>query len=40
MTKPQLTFKKTKKYIDENEIKEAIKIIHDTSESIIKHAVE
>ncbi len=36
----ELTFKKTEKYIDENEIKEAIKIIHDTSESIIKHAVE
>jgi hemerythrin-like domain-containing protein len=34
------TFKKTEKYIDENEIKEAIKIIHDTSKSIIKHAVE
>ncbi|MDQ6724447.1 MAG: hemerythrin domain-containing protein [Thermoproteota archaeon] len=36
----ELTFKKTDKYIDENEIKEAIKIIHNMSELIIKHAVE
>ncbi len=36
----ELTFKKIKKYIDENEIKEAIKIIHNMSELIIKHAVE
>ena len=33
-------FKRTEKCIDENEIKEAIKIIHDTSKSIIKHAIE
>ncbi len=36
----ELIFKRTEKCIDENEIKETIKIIHDLSESIIKHAVE
>ena len=36
----ELTFKKVEKYINENANKEAIKIIHDISESIIKHAVE
>jgi hemerythrin superfamily protein len=34
------TFKKIEKCINENANKEAIKIIHDLSESIIKHAVE
>jgi hemerythrin superfamily protein len=34
------TFKKVEKSINENTIKEAIKTIHDVSESIIKHAVE
>jgi archaellum biogenesis ATPase FlaH len=34
------TFKRVEKYINENAIKEAIKTIHDLSESIIKHAVE
>ena len=34
------TFKKAEKCINENANKEAIKIIHDLSESIIKHAVE
>lgn len=33
-------FKKAEKGINENAIKETIKIIHDLSESIIKHAVE
>src|SRR3954452_25127743 len=36
----ELTFKKAEKCINENAIKDAIKIIHDMSESIIKHAVE
>ena len=34
------TFKRIEKSINENAIKEAIKVIHDISESIIKHAVE
>jgi hypothetical protein len=34
------TFKRIGKSINENAIKEAIKVIHDISESIIKHAVE
>jgi hemerythrin superfamily protein len=34
------TFKKAEKCINENANKDAIKIIHDLSESIIKHAVE
>jgi hemerythrin superfamily protein len=34
------TFNKVEKCINENANKEAIKIIHDLSESIIKHAVE
>jgi hemerythrin superfamily protein len=34
------TFKKIEKCINENANKEAIKIIHDLSESIIKHAIE
>ena len=34
------TFKKAEKCINENAIKEAIKTIHDLSDSIIKHAVE
>ena len=34
------TFKKAEKCINENAIKDAIKTIHDLSDSIIKHAVE
>jgi hypothetical protein len=36
----EIIFKRTEKCINENAIKDAIKIIHDMSESIIKHAVE
>jgi hemerythrin-like domain-containing protein len=35
-----LSFKKIEKFIDENQIKQAIATIHDMSESIIRHAVE
>src|SRR6476469_7326710 len=34
------TFKRVEKCINENAIKEAIKVIYDISQSIIKHAVE
>lgn len=36
----ELNLEKIEKYIDKNEIKRAIEIIHDISESIIKHSVE
>ncbi len=36
----EISFKKIEKFVDENEIKEAIETMHGMSESIIRHAVE
>jgi hypothetical protein len=35
-----LSFEKIEKFVNENEIKQTLKSIHDISESIIRHAVE
>ncbi len=36
----EISFEKIEKFVNENEIKQAITTINDMSESIIRHAVE